>query len=94
MARTCRWGTDRIAADYLAHRLAERVEVVILPTVTYGYYPHVTAFPGSTHLEADTFAATVKEIILSIVWHGPRRSYMDEHRRQPPARSVENVLRL
>ncbi len=69
-------GTDRIAADYLAHRLAERVEVVILPTVTYGYYPHFTAFPGSTHIEADTFAAMVKEIILSMARHGPRRFFI------------------
>jgi creatinine amidohydrolase len=66
-------GTDQLMADYLARRLAERVPVVVLPTVAYGYYPHFTAFPGSLHLEAATFGATVKEIILSMVRHGPRR---------------------
>jgi creatinine amidohydrolase len=66
-------GTDRIMADYLARRLADRVAVVVLPTVTYGYYPHFTAFPGSLHLEAATFGAMVREIILSMVRHGPRR---------------------
>ncbi len=66
-------GTDRILADYLARRLAERVEAVVLPTLTYGYYPHFSAFPGSTHLEAGTFGAMVKEIILSMARHGPRR---------------------
>lgn len=69
-------GTDRITADYLARRLAERVACVILPTVTYGYYPHFTEFPGSTHIEADTFGAMVKEIILSMVRHGPRRFFI------------------
>jgi len=66
-------GTDRILADHLARRLAERVQVIVLPTVTYGYYPHFTAFPGSLHLEAATFGAMIKEIILSMVRHGPRR---------------------
>jgi len=28
---------DRITADYLTRRLAERVACVILPTVIYGY---------------------------------------------------------
>jgi creatinine amidohydrolase len=69
-------GTDRIMADYLARRLAERVPCVILPTVTYGYYPHFTAFPGSLHLEAATFGAMVREIILSMVRHGPRRYFI------------------
>ncbi|MGQ0568556.1 MAG: creatininase family protein [Armatimonadota bacterium] len=69
-------GTDRIMADYLARRLAERVRVVVLPTLTYGYYPHFTAFPGSTHVEAATFGAMVKEIILSMTRHGPRRFFI------------------
>lgn len=66
-------GTDRIMTDYLVRRLAERVEIVVLPTVTYGYYPHFAAFPGSTHIEAATFGAMVKEIVLSVAGHGPRR---------------------
>ncbi len=40
-------GTDRIMADYLARKLAERVEAVILPTVTYGSYPHFVGAPIS-----------------------------------------------
>jgi hypothetical protein len=39
-------GTDRIPAEHLAQRLAERVTVVVMPTVTYGYYPHFAAVPG------------------------------------------------
>lgn len=66
-------GTDRIMADYLARRLAERVPVIVMPTLTYGYYPHFSAFPGSTHLEAATFQAMATEVVLSIHRNGPRR---------------------
>jgi len=66
-------GTDRILAEHLAARIAERMPAVIAPTVTYGYYPAFVDFPGSTHLEAATFGALVREIILSVHRHGPRR---------------------
>ena len=66
-------GTDHIMADYLARRLAEQVAVVVMPTVVYGYFPHFSPFPGSTHLEASTFQAMMTELILSIHRHGPRR---------------------
>jgi len=66
-------GTDRLVAEHLAARLAERVAVIVLPTVAYGYYPAFTEFPGSTHLSPDTFGALVREIVLSIGRHGPRR---------------------
>jgi len=69
-------GTDHIIADYLARRLAERVAVLVMPTVTYGYFPHFSPFPGSTHLEADTFEAMMKDLIRSVHRHGPRRFLM------------------
>jgi len=68
-------GTDRLMADYLARRLCERAEVIVLPTLTYGYFPHFSPFPGSTHLEADTFGRTATEIVLSMHRHGPRRFF-------------------
>jgi creatinine amidohydrolase len=66
-------GTDRIMADYLTRQLAERVPVLVMPTVTYGYFPHFSPFPGSTHLEARTFEAMMKDLVLSMHRHGPRR---------------------
>jgi len=66
-------GTDRILADHLAARIAERVPAIVAPTVTYGYYPSFVGFPGSTHLEASTFGAMIGEIIISLHRHGPRR---------------------
>jgi len=67
------FGTDRILADHLAARVAERVPSIVAPTVTYGYYPSFVGFPGSTHLEASTFGAMISEIIVSLHRRGPRR---------------------
>jgi creatinine amidohydrolase len=69
-------GTDRLIADHLARALAERVPCVVLPTLTYGYFPHFSPFPGSTHVEADTFGRLVSEILLSLHRHGPRRFFV------------------
>jgi creatinine amidohydrolase len=66
-------GTDHLMVDYLARELAARLPVVVMPTVTYGYFPHFSPFPGSTHIEADTFEAMIKQVILSVHRHGPRR---------------------
>ncbi|HXX39951.1 MAG TPA: creatininase family protein [bacterium] len=66
-------GTDRLVADYLASRLADQAPVIVLPTLTYGYYPHFTEFPGSTHVDAATFGALARAVILSVHRHGPRR---------------------
>lgn len=66
-------GTDRILAEHLAARVAERVPSIVAPTITYGYYPSFVEFPGSTHLEAATFGALVGEIVRSLHRHGPRR---------------------
>jgi len=69
-------GTDRIMVDYLTRQVVERVPALVVPTVTYGYFPHFSPFPGSTHLEADTFEAMMKELILSMHRHGPRRFFV------------------
>jgi creatinine amidohydrolase len=66
-------GTDRLIADHLAARLADRVPAVVVPTLTYGYYPAFTEFPGSTHVDAPTFGALARAVILSLHRHGPRR---------------------
>jgi len=46
---------------------------IVLPTLTYGYFPDFSPFPGSLHLEAHTFERTVREIIVYMHRHGPRR---------------------
>jgi len=47
--------TDRIQAEWLAAQLAERIDALILPTVTYGHYPAFVAYAGSVSLSASAF---------------------------------------
>ena len=54
--------TDRIQAEWLAARLADRIDALIWPTVTYGYYPAFAEYAGSSSLSASTFEAMVHEI--------------------------------
>lgn len=62
--------TDQILAEYLAHTLASRVNALIWPTVTYGFYPAFTAYAGSASLSAATFKAEVTELVDSLLGYG------------------------
>lgn len=66
-------GTDHRIAAELARRIAEALPVLVLPPVTYGYYPAFRHWPGSTHLSAATFEAVIVEIGASLARHGGRR---------------------
>ncbi len=65
--------TDRIQADFLATRLAERVDALIWPTVTYGFYPAFTAYAGSISLTRSTFGLMIREILNGILGFGVKR---------------------
>lgn len=67
---------DALLADYLAARVAERVDVIVLPTLTYGYYPAFVEYPGSIHLELSTQQAVLMDIARSMARHGCRRLYV------------------
>lgn len=67
--------TDQVLAEHLTRRIAERLEVVVLPTVTYGYYPAFTEYPGSVSVRAEVLTETIFDIVTSISAHGPRRFY-------------------
>ena len=64
--------TDRIQAEWLSARLAERIDALIWPTLTYGYYPAFVEYAGSTSLSAATFEAMVAETASEILRHGCR----------------------
>ena len=49
--------TDRIQAEWLAGRLAEKIDALIWPTLTYGHYPAFVEYAGSSSLSAATFEA-------------------------------------
>ena len=65
--------TDRIQADWLGRSLAARADVVVWPTLTYGYYPAFVRYPGSISLERETFVCLVRDILKGMLASGARR---------------------
>lgn len=65
-------GTDQITAEWLAARLARKIDALIWPTLTYGYYPAFTAYAGSCSLSRPAFMATLREIIEGLLSFGAR----------------------
>jgi creatinine amidohydrolase len=67
---------DRIQAEWFAARLAERIDALIWPTVTYGYYPAFVEYAGSSSLSASVFESVVEEIVTAIVGYGCRALFV------------------
>jgi creatinine amidohydrolase len=67
---------DRIQAEWLAASLAERVDCVIWPTVSYGYYPAFVDYAGSASLSAPTFESLIQEIAAGITGYGCRALFV------------------
>ena len=65
--------TDRIQAEGLASQLAEPIDALIWPTLSYGYYPAFVAYQGSSSLSAATFEAVVHEIAAEILGGGSQK---------------------
>jgi creatinine amidohydrolase len=63
---------DRVQAEWLSAKLADRIDALVWPTLTYGHYPAFVEYAGSTSLSAATFEATVTEIASQILNHGCR----------------------
>ena len=68
--------TDRIQAEFLSCRLAERIDALIWPTLAYGHYPAFVAYAGSSSLSASTFEAVVHEIATDIIGSGCRKLFV------------------
>jgi creatinine amidohydrolase len=67
---------DQILADYFADRVLAARPVLLLPTLTYGYYPAFLEYPGSVSLSFDTQRDLVVQICRSLARYGPRRFYV------------------
>lgn len=63
-------GTDFIAAEAVAREAAEKLQLLVAPTVSYGVSPHHMNFKGSVTLSPATFIQVISEIILSFTKHG------------------------
>lgn len=67
--------TDWVLADYLKARVIERCNVVVVPTLTYHYYPAFLDYPGSTSLRLKTARDLTIDICKSLARYGPRCFY-------------------
>jgi creatinine amidohydrolase len=68
--------TDRIQAEWLAARIAGRIDAVIWPTVSYGYYPAFVDYTGSASLSAPTFESLIQELAAGILRYGCRALFV------------------
>jgi len=64
--------TDFLQAEWLAGALVQRTDVLVWPTVSYGYYPAFTDYPGSVSLARETFQRMMQEILSEIRRAGVR----------------------
>jgi creatinine amidohydrolase len=68
--------TDQVFADYFARVLAENIDALIWPTLTYGAYPAFVAYAGSISLNDQTFTALVTEIADAIIDFGAKSLFI------------------
>lgn len=67
---------DWLLAEYLKEQVLDKADVVVFPTINYGYYPAFVQYPGSVSLSLETTAKIISEICCSISSSGPRRFYI------------------
>jgi creatinine amidohydrolase len=68
--------TDRIQAEWLAAQIANRIDALIWPTVTYGYYPAFVEYAGSSSLSAPVFEAVIQEVATGVIGFGCRALFV------------------
>lgn len=66
--------SDYLQAEWLADRVAEHRNVVVWPTLAYGYYPVFIDYPGSNSLSRATFVAVVQELLAGVAQAGAGRA--------------------
>lgn len=68
--------TDFIQADWLISQLLSKLNVLVWPTVNYGYYPAFADYPGSCSLNKSTFENVVFDIAQNIIKSGAKKLYL------------------
>src|SRR5215212_2999292 len=67
---------DFLIAEYLKRRVLAGSDVVIAPTLNYGFYPAFLEYPGSTSLRLETSRDTIVDICRTLARFGPKRFYI------------------
>lgn len=62
--------TDRIQAEALASKIAQRIDALIWPSISYGHYPAFAHYAGSCSLSATSFETMIQEIVTALVGYG------------------------
>lgn len=67
-------GTDSIAAERIAERIAERYGpgAVVLPTLPYGFSEHHMAFAGTVSISPESMLGVIRDIARSLARQGSR----------------------
>lgn len=69
---------DALLATAMAERLAEALDGLVLPALTYGYKSQARSgggqtFPGTTSLDGHTLTCNVRDILRELARHGARQ---------------------
>ena len=62
--------TDYRQACWLADELATRVDSLIWPVMSFGYYPSFIDYPGSVSIPAEVFSTAVEAILQGMLFAG------------------------
>lgn len=68
--------TDFIQAEGFKNLLALGRNVIITPTVNYGFYPGFLKYAGSTSVNFSTGTEMILQIVRSLAGYGPKRFYV------------------
>ena len=77
----CSYGCDTLIAEGLINKLAEKKELMILPTVNYSPSSYAVAdeTSGTVHIEEDVFEAYLFQIFMNLLDAGLRNIYVVIH---------------
>ena len=68
--------TDQLVVEHFAAVLADawlkQMDVLVWPTLTYGYYPAFIAYPGSVSLSANVFEQLIGDALAALLASGAR----------------------
>ena len=67
------YDTDRTIAEALVNAVAERVPVLVAPTIDYVYAPVVAGRGGTLTLTPEGFIELVSDVVRSLARHGTRQ---------------------